>query len=1103
MNRRKFALAVYLLLFALTGFAGLSSCGGGGSSGTGGEVMITPAGNRAPEVARAFAGITINLGEGGPAEWASGELGANFSDPDGDQLSYAVGSSDESVAVAGISEPGPIVMVRGQSVGDATITITARDPGGLTATASFEVVVSEEPEQLEQTSLNLVESEVRALVPDLVVSSTVSDDTLAAGAAFTLSARVWNTGGAASGSTTLRYYLSTDETITRSDTPLGTDAVPALGAAVTSSESISVTAPSSPGIYYYGACVDAVTGESGTRNNCSSAVRVTVPSSSPVPDLVVVSPTASVGETVVGGSFTLSATVINAGGGASGSTTLRYYRSMDTTITRSDTEVGTAAVPALASAGNGSESISVTAPSSAGIYYYGACVEPVAGEPGTTNNCTPSVTVRAREPRPVDLAMDAPTVRNSRPTPGAYFYYRVTVRNTGDSRAPSTALVCYHSADARITTSDTSLGRTSSIGSIAAGGTYRTPCSTSAPSSPGRYYYGACVEPVAGEPDTENNCTPSVAVTVVSANLVVGPPSVSDSSPAPGTAFTLSATVRNTGDGGSTPTTLRYYRSTDTTITTSDTPVSTAAVDGLAAAGTSSLSISLTTPSTPGPYYYGACVDPVIHESGTADNCSLSVTVTVPPRVDLVVGSPTVSTGSPAVGTAFTLSASVSNTGNGASASTTLRYYRSTDARITASDTEVGTDAVPALAAAGTSSESISVSAPPSSRIYYYGACVDTVTYESDTTDNCSSAVRVTVLSSSSGPDLVVVSPTASAGKTVIGTSFTLSATVINLGRGASASTTLRYYRSTDAAITTSDTEVGTATTVGALAAAGTSSGSTSVTAPSISGAWYYGACVNTVTSESDTGNNCSPAVRVTVLLKPDLEVTSYAHSSTLSLGYDFTLSAWVRNTGGGPSRPTWRRYYRSEDETITTSDTEVGWPTSRTHGVRALDAGEISRLSISVVPPYSHGTYYYGACVDAVANESDTGNNCSPAVTVTVLEPAPNLIVGSPKVSAASPAAGTDFTLSATVWNAGRAASGSTTLRYYRSADATITTSDTSEGTDAVPVLYGRNTSKQSVSVTAPSTPGIYYYGACVDVVARESDTGNNCSTAVRVTVQ
>ena len=37
-------------------------------------------------------------------------------------------------------------------------------------------------------------------------------------------------------------------------------------------------------------------------------------------------------------------------------------------------------------------------------------------------------------------------------------------------------------------------------------------------------------------------------------------------------------------------------------------------------------------------------------------------------------------------------------------------------------------------------------------------------------------------------------------------------------------------------------------------------------------------------------------------------------------------------------------------------------------------------------------GTYYYGACVDAVAGESDTANNCSASVQVDVLEPVPAL---------------------------------------------------------------------------------------------------------------
>ena len=64
---------------------------------------------------------------------------------------------------------------------------------------------------------------------------------------------------------------------------------------------------------------------------------------------------------------------------------------------------------------------------------------------------------------------------------------------------------------------------------------------------------------------------------------------------------------------------------------------------------------------------------------------------------DLVVASPSVSTGSPAAGAAFRLSATVSNTGDVESPATTLRFYRSTDATITTADTAVGTDPVDAL----------------------------------------------------------------------------------------------------------------------------------------------------------------------------------------------------------------------------------------------------------------------------------------------------------------------------------------------------------------------------------------------------------------------
>ena len=110
--------------------------------------------------------------------------------------------------------------------------------------------------------------------------------------------------------------------------------------------------------------------------------------------------------------------------------------------------------------------------------------------------------------------------------------------------------------------------------------------------------------------------------------------------------------------------------------------------------------------------------------------------------------------------------------------------------------------------------------------------------------------------------------------------------------------------------------------------------------------------------------------------------------------------------------------------------------------------------------------------------------------------------MVNTPTVSDSSPDAGASFTLSATVRNQGDGSSDSTTLRYYRSTDSSISTSDTEVGTDSVGGLAASGSSPESINLTAPSTAGTYYYGACVDAVSGESDTGNNCSAAVRVSV-
>ena len=239
-----------------------------------------------------------------------------------------------------------------------------------------------------------------------------------------------------------------------------------------------------------------------------------------------------------------------------------------------------------------------------------------------------------------------------------------------------------------------------------------------------------------------------------SPDLVVQSPTVSDSSPGAGASLTMSATVRNQGSGSSGSTTLRYYRSSDSTISTSDTQVGTDRVGGLAASGTSSESFDLTAPSSAGTYYYGACVEPVSGESDTGNNCSDAVAVTVVERPDLVVRDVSVSDSSPDAGTSFTLRATVRNRGIGASEPTRLVYYRSTDSTISTGDTQLEDSRVEAVAASGDLPFAIELEAPRDAGTYHYGACVEPVSGESNIGNNCSDAVAVTV-----GPQPVLATP--------------------------------------------------------------------------------------------------------------------------------------------------------------------------------------------------------------------------------------------------------------------------------------------------------------------------------------------------------
>ena len=330
---------------------------------------------------------------------------------------------------------------------------------------------------------------------------------------------------------------------------------------------------------------------------------------------------------------------------------------------------------------------------------------------------------------------------------------------------------------------------------------------------------------------------------------------------------------------------------------------------------------------------------------------------------------------------------------------------------------------------------------------------------------------------------------------------LTLTATVSNAGTGASPETTLRWYLSTDGTIEATDTPAGDGV-VGNLEAGASTTLTNMVTVSETAGTYHYGACVDAVTDEGDISNNCSSGVAVVVaVLAPDPELTVInmrASETSAAPSAMLTLTATVGNTGIRSAPATTLRWYLSADDTIETTDTPAG-----DEAVIGLESAASVTLMGTVTAPGTAGTHYYGACVDAVPEESDTANNCSAAVAVVVASTSPNpeLIVTNMVASHALAAPSGMLTLTATVVNNG-GVSPATTLRWYLSTDGTIGTTDTAAGTKSVGTLEAEASATLMGTVTASMTAGTYYYGACVDAVAEESDTANNCSSAVRVVV-
>ena len=861
--------------------------------------------------------------------------------------------------------------------------------------------------------------------PDLVVDApTVSSSTPDAGGTFTLQVTVRNQGNDRSGTTYLHYYRSTDSTITAADTQVGTDDVVLhLDATESSDKWTDVTAPSTPGTYYYGACVDAVRDESDTDNNCSSGVAVAV-GTPPAPDLVVGTPTVSDSNPEVGESFTLSATVRNQGSASSGSTTLRYYRSTDSSISSSDTAVGTDSVSGLSASGTSPESISVTAPSTAGTYYYGACVDAVSGEADTANNCSSAVAVTVGVVTAGDYDADNDgLIEVSNLTQLNAIRWDLDgdgeSRNSGYTQAFPGAVAGMGCPDGGCSgyelISDLDFD-TNGNGQLDAGDSY--------------WNGGAGWEPISGFgfEATFDGADHTIANLYInrSTESSVGLFGSTDSDSVIRKVGLVSASVKGNNEVGSL---VGDHRGKIDNSHASGSVDGNRKVGGLVGSvWGSTIENSYTTNSVTGTGNEVGGLVGGSFSSGIIVDSHATGNVTGNSDVGGLIGSNWSVTvrNSYATGSVTGTSRNIGGLVGGTFASVTV-------ADSYATGSVIGTNQVGGLVGGGS------------------GANVSNSYSKGDVTGTGEVGG---LIGSTSGTI---------AGSYATGTVTATGNEVGGLvGRIWGASITGSYATGN---VTTVGNEVGglvggsfSSGTITASYATGSVNGNREV-AGFLGSSWGVtirnSYAIGAVSGNDDVGG---------------LVGDKFGSGNNVISSYWDTQSTGQLSSVGGTGQST----------------SQLQSPTSNTGIYADWNADWWDFGTSSQYPVLEYG----GLSVEAQRD------------TEVAAAAGPDLVVGTPMVTDSSPMAGEAFELTVTVRNRGAGPSGPTTLTYYRSDDSTITPADTDMGTDGVAGLSASESSAESIFTYAPSAPGSYYYGACVDSIPGESDTTNNCSAVAAATV-
>ncbi len=560
-------------------------------------------------------------------------------------------------------------------------------------------------------------------------------------------------------------------------------------------------------------------------------------------------------------------------------------------------------------------------------------------------------------------------------------------------------------------------------------------------------------------------------------------------------------TTKNQGTGSSLPSNTGFYLSANLSLDGTDVWLASRPVVSLGPGVTNQISTTVHIPPSTGVglYYVLAKADweGTVPENIESNNVRASGVIRIGP--DLIV-STVVAPATAGAGATIDVSHTTTNQGAGGSATSTTRFYLSTNAALDGSDQLMGSRSVPLLTPGASASFTTPVTVPATTAggTYYVIAQADGASEVPETTETNNTKFSAVI---KVGPDLIESAMSAPASAAAGGT-ISVTDTTKNQGAGTAGASSTGFYLSALTTIRPGDKLIGSRS-LGQLAANATSTISTPLQIPAdtLPGSYYVIARADwngNVAETSDTNNDRSSGI---VRIGGDLAVSALSVSAAGMAGGPITLTDTTKNQGAAPVTGSLTGFYLSSNGTLDAADPLLG---SRVVGSLVPSGTDTASAEFIIPAGTAPGSYQVIAVADvsnAVA-ESLENNNTRAGVIVRV---GPDLTVTA-LTAPSSAVAGTSISVGDTTKNLGAGSAPASVTNFYLSTNLSLDGADLLVASRPVSPLGAGLSETGAASLLIPaSTPaGIYYILAKSDggdTVAEVYDSNNIRAKSISIT--